>query len=249
MKEYKNNKNMIDRSPGTKWDNNKQGYYQKYTINSFGNGQFRNRYFESYNENYEPVEDLDHNHTNPSHNTHHDLRETRDQYPAPSQTPERAQYYRDPGKRLTRINEESVTDYFGFIPSIPAFNMAWLISIVLLIIIVELDIYLNLLNNDYFEDPTVLVGVTIIGMFLGTIFSYIQYEFNMWQYQNYKNPDISYINGIKVIVLVLLSCFLTIEIVVQLVNFRERIGIIDCLEPCDDYTNDINNHDNWSSKN
>ena len=79
MKEYKNNKNMIDRSPGTKWDNNKQGYYQKYTINSFGNGQFRNRYFESYNENYEPVEDLDHNHTNPSQNTHHDLRETRDQ--------------------------------------------------------------------------------------------------------------------------------------------------------------------------
>jgi hypothetical protein len=227
LKEYNNN--MIDRSSGTKWDSNKQGYYQKYPINSFGNSQFRNRNFENYNENDKPVEDLDHNHTNRSYNTYQDLRETRDIYPAPPQTPERAQNNREPGKRLTRINEGSVTDYFGFIPSIPAFSIAWLISIIILIIIVELDIYLNLLNNDYFEDQTVLVGVTIIGVFLGTIFSYIQYEYKIWQYQHYKNPDRSHINGLKVIILILLSCFLTIEIVVQLVSYRERIGIIDCL--------------------
>jgi hypothetical protein len=229
LKKYYEYSNENIRPPESKKDGYAQGSYNNNVSSMYGNDQSQQVNFQKNPQSKSYSGSGYQSHSDKQYRTPNDSSVTRGRYPVTSGKNVSAQYNWKHKRKFNKDNEESIMEFFGFIPTLPSLNNAWFISIVILIMVVELDIYLNILNNEYFGNQSALFGVTILGVFMGAFFSYVQYEFVIWKQKQHNNPDRAYMNLLKIIVLVVIGCIVTAVVIVQIISFREKVGIIDCL--------------------
>jgi hypothetical protein len=157
--------------------------------------------------------------------------------PQPSQRPEKpypqVPTYSPPGKPYSPDQDQksaNVLEHFGIFQTIPNSINLKFAAIVVLIILVELNSFVNLttahpnLTSIFSNNPQIFIGVSIIGLFLGIIFRYINYEL-----QNLKSRDAdpqqkkterkdrmkSYLT---LFFLFAIAIFIIIEVVIELIN-------------------------------
>ncbi|MCK5559332.1 MAG: hypothetical protein KAJ51_02020, partial [Thermoplasmata archaeon] len=123
---------------------------------------------------------------------------------------------------------EGILESFGLIRSIPILDIIWIISILSLILTVEFNLFINF-NNEIFKGQEPLVGITILGFLLGLFFSYIHYEFKTLNIEEQSGTSKSFRDLIKISVLILIGIFVIIVMVLQLLDFRGMVAIIDSL--------------------
>jgi hypothetical protein len=131
-------------------------------------------------------------------------------------------------------DEPEFFKFMGIFPTIPIFNLMKIMSMVILFIIVELNIFYNM-NSDLFigdylaSDIGILFGVGLIGVFLGFLYRYIKFEFARMNWNRvYQNKgDLK--NYLTLIFLIILFIFIYIEVIIELLSSRGPLLIIDML--------------------
>jgi hypothetical protein len=144
-------------------------------------------------------------------------------------------YYTQTGPGQYEPEEEpEIVKYMGIFPTIPVFNMLKILSLALLFVIVELNIYFNM-NADLFigdylaSDINILFGVGLIGVFLGFLFRYIKFEFARMNWNRIYQNKADLKNYLTIIFLIILFIFIYIEVIIELLSSRGPLLMIDML--------------------
>ena len=160
-------------------------------------------------------------------------------YPSPPQQP-RQVYPQVPaypgyGRRSDPDEDQrsvNVLEHFGIFQSIPNSLNLKFAAIFVLILLVELNSFVNLttahpnLEGIFGTNPQVFIGVSIIGLFLGIIFRYINYELQNLKHRatdpNSERKQAERKDRMKsyltLFFLFAIAIFILIEVIIELIN-------------------------------
>ena len=137
-----------------------------------------------------------------------------------------------PIKAQTPEPTANVMEFLGFYSNVPTLNALKFCSIIILTIIVELNLIFNIptskvLADFLFYKPTVLIGIGLIGVFIGILFRYAEFESEQLKVTP-KNPETSkFKTYLKLFFIILIMIFILIEVFVELINARGILFLID----------------------
>lgn len=124
------------------------------------------------------------------------------------------------------MNRLNVLDYFGLNPDIPTLVVLKICSIVLLVLCVELNTLINL-NTLHPELQKILgpnvqpfIGISLIGLFIGILFKYIDYELQHLKLIPENKKQVRYKSYLTLIFLLAIGIFVILEVIVELINVR-----------------------------
>jgi len=124
------------------------------------------------------------------------------------------------------MKKMNVLDYFGLNPDIPTLVILKVSSLVLLILCVELNSIINLntlhpeLQKILGQNVQPFIGITLIGLFIGILLKYIDYELQQLKLIPEKNKQVRYKSYLTLIFLLAIGIFIILEVIVELINVR-----------------------------
>jgi hypothetical protein len=140
-------------------------------------------------------------------------------YPAPLQQRKHA-----PG--------HNILAHFGIYPSVPALNVLKLAAIIVLVLLVEVNIIMNLESSQLLYEitgysPYALVGIGIIGIILGMLYRYFDFELEQQRMKSSKQQRTDFMGYLKMGVVLIIMIFLILEVFVELIVTRGFLFLID----------------------
>jgi hypothetical protein len=127
------------------------------------------------------------------------------------------------GLPMKRLN---VLDYFGINPDIPTLVVLKISSIVLIILCVELNSLINLstlhpeLQKVLGQNVQPFIGISLIGLFIGILFKYIDYELQHLKFIPENKKQVRFKSYLTLIFLLAIGIFIILEVIVELINVR-----------------------------
>jgi hypothetical protein len=132
------------------------------------------------------------------------------------------------GKEPPQESKEKLTvlDHFGIYPNVPTALLLKGCSIVLLIILVELNTWINLdtlhpiLAENIGSSAVPFIGVSAIGLFLGILFRYMDFELYRLKLMPKEQSSGRFKSYLTLIFLLAITIFIVLEVIVELINAR-----------------------------
>ena len=123
-------------------------------------------------------------------------------------------------------SKRTVFDHFGIFPNVPMSLILKGCSIILLIILVEMNAWINLdtlhpvLAESIGNGAVPFIGVSVIGVFLGLLFRYMDFE--LFQLKSIPTEQRSgrFKSYLTLIFLLAITIFIVLEVIVELINAR-----------------------------
>ena len=140
--------------------------------------------------------------------------------------------YPHPREEIEKID---VLDHFGLFPEIPTLIALKISSLVLLIILVELNTIVNLatlhpsLEAVLGTSVNSLIGISLVGLLLGILFRYLDLEYNQLKLIPIENRNSRFKSYLTLLFLVAIGIFIVIEVVVELFSARGFLALIDII--------------------
>jgi hypothetical protein len=140
--------------------------------------------------------------------------------------------YPHPPKEPEKID---VLDHFGLFPEIPTLIALKISSLVLLIILVELNTIVNLATLHPSLEPLLgasvnaLIGISLVGVLLGILFRYLDLEYNQLKLIPIENRNSRFKSYLTLLFLIAIGIFIVIEVIVELFSARGFLALIDII--------------------
>lgn len=122
--------------------------------------------------------------------------------------------------------EHNVLEHFGIFPNIPTTVILKIFSIILLILLVEINTYVNLdtlhpaLEEGLGSGVSPFIGISLIGLFLGILFRYMDFELYRLRIRDTKQQGVKFKSYLTLIFLIAISLFVVLEVIVEIINTR-----------------------------
>jgi hypothetical protein len=120
----------------------------------------------------------------------------------------------------------NVFDYFGIFPNVPMSLILKGCSIILLVILVEMNAWINLdslhpvLAESIGKGAVPFIGVSAIGIFLGFLFRYMDFELFQLKSMPKEQRSGRFKSYLTLIFLFAITIFIMLEVIVELINAR-----------------------------
>ena len=120
-----------------------------------------------------------------------------------------------------------LTTFFGIFPGYSTVNLLKIFAIITLILLVEINLIINLESGKFVGEHLIynakaLIGVGIIGIFLGLFYRYIEFEFETIKWSRLNNYRVETTSYIKLVFFLTIIIALVVWIIIELVFTLQR---------------------------